>query len=106
VTLAATIIALPTNATAASRFDYSAVSPESERKKIRRKTKRLRGNSPEVSKRAAERRSFSIYDGQNWLGSVEQRGDAFTAKTIKGKKIGIFANLKLAADAISAKAAA
>jgi hypothetical protein len=28
VTLAATIIALPTNATAASCFDYSAVAPE------------------------------------------------------------------------------
>ena len=54
----------------------------------------------------AERHSFAIYSGQNWLGSVEQCGDAFTAKTIKGKKIGIFGNLKLAADAISAKAAA
>jgi len=74
---------------------------KSERKKIRRKRKRLRGNSPEVSKRAAERHSFAVYSGQNWLGSVEQRGDAFTAKTIKGKKIGIFGNLKRAADAIS-----
>jgi hypothetical protein len=67
---------------------------KSERKKIRRKRKRLRGNSPEVSKRAAERHSFAVYSGQNWLGSVEQRGDAFTAKTIKGKKIGIFQELR------------
>ena len=48
-----------------------------------------------------ERHSFSVYHGQNALGFVEQRGDAFTAKTIKGKKIGIFGSLKLAADAIS-----
>jgi hypothetical protein len=49
----------------------------------------------------AERHSLAIYNGQIALGFVEQRGDAFTAKTIKGKKIGIFGNLKLAADALS-----
>jgi hypothetical protein len=79
---------------------------KSERKKIRRK-KKIRGqNSRRSSARAVERHSLSVYSGTIWLGSTEQVGDEFTAKTIKGKKIGIFANLKLAADAISAKAAA
>ena len=38
------------------------------------------------SKRAVERHSLAVYDGQNWLGSVEQRGEMFTAKTVRGKK--------------------
>jgi hypothetical protein len=78
---------------------------KSRREKIRRKRK-IRRNSRRSSARAVERHSLSVYSGTIWLGSIEQVCDEFTVKTIKGKKIGIFGNLKLAADAISAKAAA
>jgi hypothetical protein len=79
---------------------------KSRREKIRRKRKIRGRNSRRSSARAAERHSLSVYSGTIWLGSIEQVCDEFTVKTIKGKKIGIFGNLKLAADAISAKAAA
>jgi hypothetical protein len=78
---------------------------KSRREKIRRKRK-IRRNSRRSSARAVERHSLAVYSGTIWLGSIEQVCDEFTVKTIKGKKIGIFGNLKLAADAISAKAAA
>jgi hypothetical protein len=74
---------------------------KSEHEKIRRKKKIREQNSRRSSARAVERHSLSVYSGTIWLGSIEQVGDAFTAKTIKGKKIGIFGSLKLAADAIS-----
>jgi hypothetical protein len=79
---------------------------KSEREKIRRKKKIRRRNSRGSSARAVERHSLSVYSGTIWLGLIEQVGEEFTAKTITGKKIGIFGNLKLAADAMSAKAAA
>ena len=79
---------------------------KSARRKIRPK-KKIRGrNSRRSSAGAVERRSLSVYSGTIWLGLIEQVGEEFTAKTITGKKIGIFGNLKLAADAMSAKAAA
>jgi hypothetical protein len=68
---------------------------------IRRKRKIRGRNSHCSSARAVERHSLSVYSGTIWLGLIEQVGDQFTAKTIKGKKIGIFGNLKLAAGAIS-----
>jgi hypothetical protein len=37
---------------------------------------------------------------------IEQVGDEFTAKTIKGKKIAVFGSLTAAADAVSAIAEA
>jgi hypothetical protein len=74
---------------------------KSKRGKIRRKKKIRERNCPQRLERAAERHSFTIYSGQNWLGSVEQRGDQFTARTNKNKKISVFDNLKAAADAVS-----
>jgi hypothetical protein len=72
--------------------------------------KRPRAKSPSKNKinRAArdERHLFSVYAGQSWLGNVEQRGDAFTARTIRGRKIGVYATLKVAADAVSGAEAA
>jgi hypothetical protein len=78
----------------------------SERNKNRRK-KKIRGrNSRHSSARAVERHSLSVYSGTIWLGSIEQVGDEFTAKTIKGKKIAVFGSLTAAADAVSAIAEA
>jgi hypothetical protein len=74
--------------------------------------KRKRPNTKSAPKkkinRAArtERHLFSIYSGQNWLGSVEQRGARFTARAISGKKLGAFDTLTLAADAVGAIAEA
>jgi hypothetical protein len=80
---------------------------KSQRKKIFTKKKKMRGrNSRRASTRPVERHSMSVYSGTLWLGSIEQVGDEFTAKTIKGKKIAVFANLKAAADAVSATAEA
>jgi hypothetical protein len=73
---------------------------KSRREKIRRKRK-IRRNSSRSSARAVERHSLAVYSGTIWLGSIEQVGDAFTAKTIKGRKIAVFGSLTAAADAIS-----
>jgi hypothetical protein len=74
---------------------------KSARGKVRNKKKNPRGNSRRASARALERRSLAVYDGQNWLGNVEQIGGQFTARTIKNKKIAVFGSLKAAADAVS-----
>ena len=79
---------------------------KSEREKIRRK-KKIRGrNSRRSSARAVERHSLSVYSGTIWLGSIEQVGDKFIAKTTKGRKIPVFGSLTAAADAVSAIAEA
>jgi hypothetical protein len=72
------------------------------RRKIRAKKKNTPGNSRRACGRAAERHLLSIYAGTTWLGNVEQRGDRFTAKSVRGKKIGCFDSLTSAADAVSA----
>jgi len=79
---------------------------KSRRAKIRQKKQARRGNSRKISGRAVERHLLAVYSGQNCLGSVEQRGDTFTAKTVNGRKLGSFASLKSAADAVSATAEA
>ena len=71
------------------------------RRKIRPKRKNPRENSRRASARAVERHLLSVYSGTNWLGLVEQVSNAFTAKTIRGKKIAVFGSLKAAADAVS-----
>lgn len=74
---------------------------KSGRKKIRQK-KKIRGrNSRRSSVRPVERHHLSIYSGTTWLGNVDQRGDAYTGKTVAGRKIGVFGSLKVAADAVS-----
>jgi hypothetical protein len=79
---------------------------KSERKKIRRK-KKIRGrNSRRSSVRPVERHHMSIYSGTTWLGNVDQRGNEYTARSIRGKKIGCYATLTAAADAVSATAEA
>ena len=79
---------------------------KSARRKIRPKKKNTRGNSRRSPARAVERHSLSVYSGTVWLGNVEQRGNQFTAKSIRGKKIGCFGTLTAAADAVSAIAEA
>lgn len=79
---------------------------KSARGKNRSKNNTPRGNSRRSSARAVERRSLAVYSGTNWLGSIEQRGDTFTAKTIKGRKIGVFGSMKAAADSVGATAEA
>jgi hypothetical protein len=76
--------------------------------RLRRKSRRARSARKKKINSAAraERQSFTIYSGQNWLGSVEQCGARFTARAISGKKLGAFDTLSLAADAISATAEA
>jgi hypothetical protein len=52
-------------------------------------------------KRAApERHFYFIADSQTNLGFVAQAGDAFTASNDNGQKIGVFPNLRAAADAV------
>jgi hypothetical protein len=81
-------------------------SRKSEREKIRRK-KKIRGqNSRCSSARAVERHSLSVYSGTIWLGNVDQHGNEYTARSIRGKKIGCYATLTAAADAVSATAEA
>lgn len=79
---------------------------KSARRKIRPKKKNARENPRRSPARGAERHSLSIYAGTTWLGNVEQRGDQFTATSIRGKKIGRFDSLTAAADAVSAIAEA
>jgi hypothetical protein len=78
---------------------------KSRREKIRRKRKIRGRNSRRSSARAVERHSLSVYSGTVWLGNVEQRDNEFTAKTIRGKKIGCFASLAAAANAVSVTSA-
>jgi hypothetical protein len=74
---------------------------KSARKKNRTK-KKIRGrNSRGNSAHALERHLYSVYSGQIWLGNIDQRGNAYTAKTIRGKPIGTFDSLKGAAGAVS-----
>lgn len=70
------------------------------RGKIRPKKKNPRENSRRASARAVERHVLSVYSGTVWLGSIEQVGDAFTARTRRGRKIGVYRTLKVAADAV------
>jgi hypothetical protein len=79
---------------------------KSRREKIRRKRKIRGRNSRRSSARAVERHSLSVYSGTIWLGSIEQVGDKFMAKTTKGRKIAVFGSLTAAADAVSAIAEA
>jgi hypothetical protein len=79
---------------------------KTERKKNCAEKKIPGRNSPRPTARPVERHSLAVYSGTIWLGSIEQVGDEFTAKTIRGKKIAIFGNLKAAADAVSATAEA
>ena len=79
---------------------------KSARGKIRPKKKNPRGNSRQASARALERHSFSVYDGIVARGFIEQRGPHFTAKTLGGKRIGLFQNLKSAVGAFGASAEA
>jgi hypothetical protein len=51
----------------------------------------------------SEHHSFAIYDGQIALGFVEQIDKDFTATDVDGREIGVFASLKAAADAVSAR---
>ena len=51
----------------------------------------------------SEHHSFAIYDGQIALGFVEQIDKDFTATDVNGREIGVFASLKAAADAVSAR---
>jgi hypothetical protein len=78
---------------------------KSQRKKHRSK-KKIRGqDSRRASARAVERHQLSVYSGIIWLGDVNQHGNEFTAKTIRGKKIGCFASLAAAANAVSVTSA-
>jgi hypothetical protein len=78
---------------------------KSQRKKIRTK-KKIRGrNSRLASARPVEQHSLAIYSGTTWLGDVEQRDNEFTAKTIRGKRIGCFASLAAPANAVSVTSA-
>ena len=75
---------------------------KSARKKIRTKKKMHGRNSRRVSARPVERHSLSIYSGSIWLGNIEQLGNEFTAETVCGKRIGRFATLTAAANAVHA----
>lgn len=46
---------------------------------------------------------FAVYNGREHIGSVCERDGEFTACGAKGAKIGNFATLKAAADAVIAK---
>ena len=74
----------------------------------RRKSSRGKSATNKKTNRSAraERHSFAIYSGQNWLGSVEQCGARFTARAVSGKKLGAFDTMTLAADAVSVTAEA
>jgi hypothetical protein len=75
---------------------------KSQRKKICTKKKTRRRNSRRAAARPVERHSLSIYSGSTWLGNIEQRGNEYTAETIRGKRIGCFATLTAAANAVHA----
>ena len=75
---------------------------KSQRKKICTKKKMRRRNSRRAAARPVERDSLSIYSGTIWLGNVEQRGNEFTAETVRGKRIGCFATLTAATNAVYA----
>jgi hypothetical protein len=79
---------------------------KSERKKNRRKKRIRRRNSRRTDARPVERHHLSIYSGTTWLGNVDQHGNEYTARSIRGKKIGCYATLTAAADAVSATAEA
>jgi hypothetical protein len=64
---------------------------KSQREKICTKKKTRRRNSRRAAARPVERHSLSIYSGSTWLGNIEQRGNEYTAETIRGKRIGRFA---------------
>ena len=52
----------------------------------------------ESKSQASARHFFYIADGQPNLGFVAQDGDAFTAKDVEGRKIGVFESLKAASN--------
>ena len=54
----------------------------------------------ESKSQASARHFFYIADGQTNLGFVAQDGDAFTAKDVDGRKIGVFESLKAASNAV------
>ena len=75
--------------------------PNKNRKRKSGRAKNPTGNKINRGTRAIERHLLEIYNGQHWLGRVEQRGDVFVAKTIDGKKLGAFRSMKAAADAMA-----
>jgi hypothetical protein len=54
----------------------------------------------EQKRATPERHFFFVADGQTNLGFVAQSGSTFTASNDDGRKIGIFPNLRAAADAV------
>jgi hypothetical protein len=80
-------------------------SRKSPRKKNRTKKKFRGRNCWRTSAQPVEQHSLAIYSGTTWLGDIEQHGNEFTAKTIRGKKIGCFASLAAAANAVSVTSA-
>jgi hypothetical protein len=63
-----------------------------------------RSHSRNQESRQQPHREFAVYDGQNWLGTVCEFDDRFTATDAEGRALGTFANLTAAADAVSSAA--
>jgi hypothetical protein len=59
-------------------------------------------NLPGGSRRRYSNSSLSVYAGRDFLGFVARRRDGFEALDAGGDSLGIFPNIKAAADAVSA----
>jgi hypothetical protein len=72
-----------------------------ERRAIRKsKSSQTETTKAALKSQAAERHFFYITHGQTNVGFVSQVGSEFTARDADGRKIGLFASLKAAADAV------
>jgi hypothetical protein len=67
---------------------------------------RTSSNLPGGSRRRYSNSSLSVYAGGDFLGFVARRRDGFEALDAGGDSLGIFPNIKAAADALSAAEAA
>jgi hypothetical protein len=59
-----------------------------------------------VRRKAAPPAESSVYDGARLLGEIKPRGRTFTARLASGRRLGSFANERLAQKAICAGARA
>lgn len=70
--------------------------------KTNRKSSQQKNTKSKAAAQESERHFLTVTHGQVTAGYIEQKGKAFKATAVDGRALGIFANLKAAADAVSA----
>jgi hypothetical protein len=75
-------------------------APAATERRAKEKSSQIDATQAAPKSQARERHFFWITHGHTNVGFVSQAGNEFTARDADGRKIGVFASLKAAADAV------